>query len=168
LQIEEYLLLSGKQNLMKDYFRREIKFLIYIVIVFFIVLVIVPLLGGQKPAYSLDQLIHDRRMMMFLILIFAYSLVYPVIAFTTIKRYLNGNYSDNREHFEKAFEALGFEKAVDTSESVVYRKKSRLTRFLQWGEDQVVINPTDNPVTISGLRKNVKRLDAMIDQYLSK
>lgn len=153
---------------MKDYFRREIKFLLYIVFIFFIVLVLIPMLGGQKPAYSLDEILHDRRMLIFLVLIFAYSLVYPVIAFTTLKRYLNGSYADNREHFEKAFTALGFEKTVDTTDRIVYRKKSKLTRFMQWGEDKVVINPSASPLTISGLRKNVRRIDSLIDNYLIK
>jgi hypothetical protein len=153
---------------MKDYFRRELKFLIYILFIFFVVLVIVPLLGGQKPAYTINEISHDRRMLTFLILIFAYSLVYPVIAFTTIKRHLNGSYSDNREHFDKAFEALGFEKIIDTSDQIIFRKKSKVTRFLQWGEDKVIINPAINPITLSGLRKNIKRIDSLIDQYLMK
>jgi hypothetical protein len=126
------------------------------------------MLTGKNPAYTLDEISHDRRMLTFLILIFAYSLVYPVIAFTTLKRYLNGSYSDNQQHFEKVFETLGFEKESDSSERIVYRKKSRLTRFLQWGEDRVVINTSSSPVTISGLRKNVKRIDILFDQYLSK
>lgn len=122
------------------------------------------MLGGTKPAYTIDEISNDRRMLTFLVLIFAYSLVYPVIAFTTIKRYLNGSYSDNQKHFEKVFETLGFEKESDSPDSIVYRKKSRLTRFLQWGEDRVVINTSSSPVTISGLRKNVKRIDALFDQ----
>jgi hypothetical protein len=152
---------------MNDYLRREIKFLIYIIVIFVVFLVVVPMLGGQKPAYTFDEILSDRRMLMFLVLIAGYSLVYPVIAFTTVKRYLNGSYNDNKEYFEKAFTETGFEKTVDSREKIVYRKTSRLTRFLQWGEDKVVIDPNANPVTISGLRKNVKRIDVIIDRYLA-
>ena len=153
---------------MKDYIRREIKFLLYIVLIFVLFLVVIPMLGGQKPVKSFNDVLQDRRMLTFLILILAYSFLYPAIAFVTIKRYLNGSYSDNKQHFEKVFETLGFEKDSESSEKVVYRKKSRVTRFLQWGEDKVVIDPVSNPVTISGLRKNVKRIDVMIDQHLAK
>jgi hypothetical protein len=153
---------------MKDYIRREIKFLLYIAFIFFLVLIVVPMVGGQKPASSFSEITRDRRMLVFLGLLFAYALVYPVIAFTTIKRYLNGTYSDNQAIFEKAFESLGFIKTIDSKEKIIYRKKSGFTRFVQWGEDKVVIDPTASPVTISGLRKNVTRIDKLIDQYLSK
>ncbi len=152
---------------MIDYLRREIKFLIYIVGIFVIFLVVVPMLGGQKPAYTFKEILTDPRMLMFLVLILAYSLFYPVIAFTTVKRYLNGSFSDSKELFEKAFAESGFEKTHDSRDRIVYRKKSRLTRFMQWGEDKVVIDPNANPVTLSGLRKNVKRIDLLIDRYLA-
>lgn len=152
---------------MSDYLRREIKFLIYIIVIFVVFLVVVPMLGGRKPAYTFDEILSDRRMMMFLVLILGYALVYPFIAYTTVKRYLNGSYNDNKEYFEKAFTESGFEKTMDSHEKIVYRKTSKLTRFLQWGEDTVIIDPNANPVTISGLRKNVKRIDVLIDRYLA-
>jgi hypothetical protein len=104
---------------------------------------------------------------MFLILILAYSLVYPVIAFTTISRYLNDSFAASREYFEKAFAETGFEKVEETGDRIVYRKTSKLTRFLQWGEDKIVIDPNANPVTLSGLRKNVRRIDSIIDRHLA-
>ena len=153
---------------MKDYIRREIKFIFYLVIVFAIVLVIVPLITGERPDYSFKELLGDQRMLLFLALIAAYALVYPFIAYVSIKRHLNGSYGDNREVFEKAFEILQYIKILDTPEKIIYRKKSKFTRFSLRYEDRVVISPSENPVTISGLRKPVTRIDQLIDQMLMK
>ena len=153
---------------MKDYIRREIKFILYMTVVFVFVLVVLPLITGQKPNYKFNDILSDQRMLLFLGLVLAYTIAYPFIAYINVKRYLNGSFEDNREIFEKAFEALQFMKVEDTPEKIVYRKKSKLTRFAQWYEDRVVIHPAENPVTIAGLRKSVTRIDRLVDQVLLK
>jgi len=153
---------------MKDYIRREIKFIIYLAVIFVIVLVVLPLVTGQKPNYNFNELLRDQRMLFFLALILAYAVGYPFIAYVTIKRHLNGTFEDNREIFEKAFESQQFIKIQDTPEKIIYRKKSKLTRFVQWYEDHVEIHPQENPVTLSGLRKSVTRIDRLVDQMLMK
>ena len=153
---------------MKDYIRREIKFLLYLVIVFVLVLVVLPLITGQKPNYKFNELLQDQRMLLFLGLVLAYALAYPFIAYVTVKRHLNGGFGDSREVFEKVFESLQYIKVLETPDKIIYRKKSKLSRFMQWYEDRVIILPEENPVLISGLRKSVTRIDRMMDQMLMK
>jgi len=152
---------------MKDYVRRAGKFILYMVIIFIIVLVIVPLLSnGRLPTVSFNELMHNQKFVLLFGLLFVYALAYPQIAFVKIKRHLNGTYADNRHIVEKAFEALQYIKTEDSPDKIVYRRKSRFSRFLQWYEDGIVIEPAQNPVIISGLRKTVTRIDRMIDQFL--
>ena len=151
---------------MINYIRREIKFLLYLVVIFVLVLVIFPLIVGQQPDYTMNDIWQDRRMLMFMVLILAYALIYPFIAYTTIKRHLNGSFEDNRAVFEKAFEGLQYIKVLDTPEKIIYRKKSHFARFMHWYEDSIVILPNENPVIISGLRKAVTRIDRIVDQLL--
>jgi hypothetical protein len=153
---------------MKDYIRREIKFILYLAVIFILVLVVLPLITGNKPDYNFDELLHDQRMLFFMGLVVAYALAYPFIAYVTIKRHLNGTFEDNRAVFEKAFESQQFIKVLDTPERIIYRKKSKLTRFAQWYEDRVEIHPEENPVTLSGSRKSVTRIDRLVDQLLMK
>lgn len=153
---------------MINYIRRELKFLIYLFIIFVLVLVIIPLIIGQQPKISWNELMQEQRLQIFLVLLLAYALVYPVIAYTSVKRHLNGSFDDNREVFEKTFDTLGYIKTLDSPEKIIYRKKSAFVRFLQWYEDSIVIIPGDNPVIISGLRKAVTRIDRIVDQLLLK
>jgi Na+(H+)/acetate symporter ActP len=153
---------------MIDYIRREIKFIVYLAVIFVLVLVVFPLITGQKPGITWNDVLRDQRMLMFLGLILAYALIYPLIAYTKVKRHLNGTFNDSREVFEKAFETLQYIKTLDTPEKIVYRKKSHFTRFVQWYEDSIVILPTENPVIMSGMRKSVTRIDRIIDHLLMK
>src|SRR5512133_3958869 len=153
---------------MKDYIRRALKFIAYLVAIFAIVLILVPLITGQKPDLNYQDLLHERKFVILFVAFIIYSFLYPVIAFTNIKRHLNGSYADNREIFESAFEAMQYVKTVDTPEKIVYRKKSGFSRFAQWWEDAVTVFPNENPVIISGLRKAVTRIDRIIDMKLSE
>jgi hypothetical protein len=153
---------------MNDYLRRAVKFILYLVIIFVLVLVIFPLIVGKKPNITLDEVLHNKRMITLFTFLLAYALVYPLITYVKIKRHLNGTFAENRAVFEKAFDALQYIKTEETPEKIVYRRKSKFGRFIQWNEDSIVILPVENPVIIAGMRKTVTRIDRMIDQFLIK
>jgi hypothetical protein len=152
---------------MKDYVRRSLKFIVYIVVIFGLFLLVFPLISqGKSISDSLNELIHERRFITLFSLLIAYGFVYPVAAFTRVKRHLNGTFPENREKFERAFEALNFVKTEEAHDKLVYRKKSKLVRLAQWNEDQVTVYTQEIPIILAGFRKSVQRLDRMIDQYL--
>jgi hypothetical protein len=153
---------------MNDYIRRFAKFIFYLALIFTVVLVIYPLVAGKESPIGWRDLIHNQRITTFLLFLLAYALAYPLITFSKIKRHLNGTFDDNREVFEKAFQTLDYVKTEDTPDKVVYRKKSKFTRFMQWYEDSVIIIPNENPVIISGMRKAVTRINGLIDHLLTK
>jgi hypothetical protein len=154
---------------MNDYIRRTAKFIIYLAFIFVLVLFILPLIShGKMPTISFSEVLNNQKFLLFFGFLLAYSLIYPAVAFTKVKRHLNGSFAENRAVFEKVFDALQFIKTEETPERTVYRRKSQFTRFIQWYEDSVVIYTTENPVIISGLRKAVIRIDRMIDQFLIK
>lgn len=152
---------------MKDYLRRTVKFILYMAVIFFLVLVLYPLLTqGISPSATLREMFQNQKFMLFLAFLLVYALLYPLVGFSKIKRHLNGTFADNRGIFEKAFETLNYIKTAEDPDRIVYRRKSRYARFAQWYEDSIVISPNENPVVISGMRKNVTRIDRLVDQFL--
>ena len=151
---------------MKDYIRRAVKFILYIVIIFLVVLGLLPLLLHGKPVVdSFRELVGNSRFATVFGLLIAYGFVYPLAAFMRMKRHLNGSFAENREKFERAFAALNYIKTEETAEKVVYRKKSIVGRLLQWNEDSITVYTNENPVVMTGFRKSVVRIDRLIDQY---
>ena len=118
---------------MKDYLRRTAKFILYMAVIFFLVLVLYPLLiEGISPAVTLREMFQNQKFMLFLAFLVAYSLIYPLVGFVKIKRHLNGTFADNRGVFEKAFETLNYIKTVDDPDRIVYRRKSKYWQSKSW------------------------------------
>ena len=154
---------------MKDYARRSAKFIMYIVVIFVLFLGVYPLAVNGKPlTTSFTEMIQNKQFTLFFGLLIAYGLAYPTITFVKIKRHLNGTFESNREKFEKAFSTLDYIKTEETSEKLVYRKKSGFSRFTQWYEDSITVYTAENPVVISGFRRWVVRIDKLIDKLLLK
>jgi hypothetical protein len=154
---------------MKDYIRRSTKFIVYILVIFILILGVIPMIGQGKPMTdSLRELLQNSRFSVMFGLLMVYGLLYPLISFVSIKRHLNGSFAQDREKFEKAFAALDYILTEDSPDKLVFRKKSQLSRLLQWYEDEITIYPRENPVIISGFRRWVIRIDRLIDQYLIK
>jgi hypothetical protein len=154
---------------MNDYIRRSAKFILYIVLIFFIVLGLYPLMKYGKPlSVSMSDLLNNSRFTTMFGILMVYGMLYPMIAFTKIKRHLNGSFEQNRDKIERAFEKLEYIKTQDDPGKVVFRKKSKFARLVQWHEDEITLYTNENPVIISGFRKRVIRADKMIDLELSR
>ena len=154
---------------MKDYIRRSAKFILYIVLIFFVVLGLYPLMKYGKPlSGSLTDLLANSRFTTMFGILIVYGMLYPMIAFVKIKRHLNGSFEQNREKIERAFEKLEYVKTQDVPGKVAFRKKSQFSRLVQWHEDEITLFTNENPVIISGFRKRVIRVDKLIDLELSK
>lgn len=154
---------------MKDYIRRSAKFILYIVLIFFVVLGIYPLMKYGKPlSDSLSDLLNNSRFTTMFGILIVYGMIYPMIAFVKIKRHLNGSFEQNRDKIERAFEKLEYVKTQDAPGIVAFRKKSQFARFVQWHEDEITLYTDENPVIISGFRKRVIRVDKLIDLELSR
>jgi hypothetical protein len=154
---------------MKEYIRRSAKFILYIVLIFFIVLGLYPLMKYGKPLpESLGEMVNNSRFTTMFGLLMVYGILYPLIAFTKIKRHLNGSFEQSREKIERSFEKLEYVKTRDIPGMVVFRKKSQWSRFVQWHEDAITLYTNGNPVIISGFRKRVIRIDKLIDFELSR
>ncbi len=153
---------------MKDYLRRATKFFIYVVVILLLAFVIVPLIRGEAIAAGWERIVNDRTNLLIILFFAAYSLIYPLLGYGKIKRHLNGNYADNSEHFEKAFEAMGYIKTATRDDRIVYRRKSGLSRFMEMYEDGIEVFTGEDPVIISGLRKRITRINRIIDDLMLK
>ena len=72
---------------MKDYIRRSAKFILYIVLIFFIVLGLYPLMKYGKPiSESLREMLANTRFTTMFGILMVYGMLYPMIAFAKIQK----------------------------------------------------------------------------------
>ncbi|MBN2482406.1 MAG: hypothetical protein JXB19_11740 [Bacteroidales bacterium] len=154
---------------MIQYVRRFIKFLLYAVFFLILLLIILPLIAeGKTVSESFQELFRQKQTIIIIALLLAYSLLYPVIGFRKVKRYINGRFDDNKVYFDEAFQGLDYIKKRESDSEIVYRKKSFPTRALYLWEDEVKLDTYDNPVIISGMRKATTRINRRIEQSMIK
>jgi hypothetical protein len=154
---------------MKPYLRRLIKFLLFLIVLFFLLLFALPwITKGASFGQSFTDFTGNPRIRILLILIFIYTLLYPLLNFGKKDRHLNGSFSDNRPAIEKTMKELGYEKKAEEYSTLVYRKKTAIARVMMLGEDRVEIEARENPLIFNGPKRDLKRIDRMLDTKLLK
>ncbi len=154
---------------MIQYIRRFVKILIYALFFVSLLLIIIPVMTGDTSiSETFRELTGQKRFIIIMLLFAVYTLLYPIIGFTKMKRYINGSFDENRVFFEGAFDALNYIKIKESGQQIVYRKRSKLTRALQLWEDEIILDASDNPVIITGMRKAVIRINRLLEQSLLK
>ncbi len=151
------------------YLRRMVKYLLVIALFFFLLLIVLPSISESRPmSDTFLEIISNDRSRVILLLILLVAFFYPLIGFVKKERYLNSDFQKNRADIEKALSDLHYTLQDESGSILTYRKKSGFMRLMYYGEDKIEIDSTDNPIIISGLRKEIRKLDKMLDNYLLK
>ena len=155
---------------MKSYARRLFKFFLFLIVLFFIMLFLLPwLTKGVSFEQSWYIIAGNQKMRIILIALFAYSLIYPLINFGKRDRFVSGSFADNRSAIEEAMEESDYVKKGDDGSTLVYRRKSKFAGILMFGEDRVEIDTTKKPLVFRGPKKDLKRIDiALYAKLLGK
>ena len=139
-----------------------IAFLLFIIIYFLILY----LIGANEnydsfPEYLLSYA--EPKLLGFYLLL---VVIYPLVGFVNQKRHLNKDYSHNKEIVEKVFEQLGYEKTKENNDKVFFRKRTTVGRLALMFMDTVIVDKSENPIKIDGVRKEVKRINKELDTQL--
>ncbi len=110
--------------------------------------------------------IQRYRMMLYVVLLLA--AFYPWFGFTRKERFINGNFQKSRPEIEMAFSNLNYVIDSEEDSKIIFRKKSDILRFLYFWEDDIEVDYRNNPLIISGIRKEMNKLDKVLDKYLLK
>jgi preprotein translocase subunit SecG len=153
---------------MKKYLSRLARYLLLLMFMIIILLAITFLRSGDGITELKEVFMKSERIRLFLIVVVAYSLIYPVLVFGKKERYINGKFSDNRDGFIKAFAEQNYILTREKETILEFRKKSGFSRIMSLGQDKIEVNYTNNPVIIEGLRKELRRLDGSLDMNLLK
>jgi hypothetical protein len=153
---------------MKKYLSRLARYLLLLMFMIIILLAITFLRSGDGITELKEVFMKSERIRLFLIVVVAYSMIYPVLVFGKKERYINGKFSDNRDGIIKAFAEQNYILTREKETILEFRKKSGFSRIMSLGQDKIEVNYTDNPVIIEGLRKELRRLDGSLDMNLLK
>lgn len=141
------------------YFIRSVKYFIYIVVIFLILVNIIFYTSQRQPGVdNFMDLFRGGTQWQMLALFIAFSAIYPLLGYYNRKIDTNGNFADKKQDIIKYMTDSGrFLLTDDSNGKLTFRIRSPFVKFMRLYEDAIVIDYTDNPIIISGLRKEVVR-----------
>lgn len=147
-----------------QYLRRSVKYLIYFLAIFFIIVGLVWLLTIRKSGeVGFADLFQEGSLPKLVIFFLAVAAIYPSLGFVTRKFRIDGSFADNRSIFVEVFTQMGYEIVAEDSAKVDFRLKTKSMRFSRMYEDLISVDITENPLKISGYRRDVERILRNVD-----
>lgn len=151
---------------MQKYLSRLVRYLLLLLIMIIILMAISYMRSGDGITELKEAFLSSKRIRLFLFVVIAYSLIYPLLVFGKKERYINGKFSDNQDGFIKAFAEQNYLLTMEKDTILEFRKKSGFSRMMSLGQDKIEVDFSGNPVIIDGLRKELRRLDTSLDMNL--
>ncbi len=146
---------------LKQYLTRVVKYLIYLVIVFVLVIAIFSL--TSKSSFSFSNLFREGTEMQIVIFLLVMSVIYPFFGYARKKVYLNKSFTEDKIKILDVMEKSRFEVESESGNTLSFRHKSFVVRMFRMFEDRIILDYSDNPIAIEGQRKEVYRIARMIE-----
>lgn len=139
---------------MTTYFRRMVKYLLYLAVLFSVIFTIMNLTGTVAVQFNdLSHMFSSSSGKLLAGAFILLGLLHPVIGY--VKREMVVNPSSGRDRVIAVMEMCGYEMIEESGSKMQFRAKSKLKRLAMLFEDEILINKDDLPATISGNRRAV-------------
>lgn len=145
----------------KRYLIRVAKYIIYLAVFIFLFIAVFSTASGTKLSY--EALFRPETKWQMVAFILFFSLIYPFFGYIKKKVYLNDSFDKDKDKIIKVFLNSNFVLTESSPEKLVFRHKSPFIRLMRMYEDSMVLDFTDNPITLEGQRKDVYRLVRAIE-----
>jgi len=150
----------------KRYIIRVVKYVVYFAIFIAVFLVVFSLITHQP--LDPEVLFKEGSIPKMTIILVAFSFVIPLIGYTSQKVYINNTFEQDREKIEEVFANCKYIVTERTEKTITFRHSSSFSRLLNMYEDDVVLDFSENPLVLSGARKNVVRFSRMITYAITE
>ncbi len=150
------------------YFIRSVKYFVYFAVIFLIVVNIIFYTSQRQPGIeNFTDLFKEGSWWQMLALFVAFAAVYPALGYYNKKIYTNNNFTAKKQAIINYMTENGrYLLADDSNGRLTFRIRSPFIKFMRLYEDAIVIDYTDNPIVMSGLRKEVVRFSSNIENII--
>ena len=146
------------------YLLRVVKYIIFYAILIFLMLVVVYFTSSNQDI-TFWELIRPGQQTNLIILLVAFSVVYPFIGFTKQKIYTNRPFDEDKDAVIRIFTESGFMPASDNHGKLVFKAKRISMRVFRVFEDKITLDYTDNPLVMEGMRRDVQRIARHMEHH---
>ena len=145
------------------YLIRSVKYLVYFTVMCGIILVLTFHFSVKPEGLTLmDMLMVDGSIYKMLAFFVAVAAIYPALGFQKKPVYVS-NIKEHRKEIVELFENANYVIDQETATSITFKLRNPFLRFMRLCEDYVIIDFSENPATMEGLRKDVLRFSRGIE-----
>lgn len=149
------------------YLIRSVKYFLYFAILFSILVLIMFYTSSRPQGTTVFDLFKEDSGYQILLFFIVFSGVYPLLGFSKKQIYVN-NLPEKKAEIIELFKNANFIVTAETNTSITFRHKNKILRLTRMYEDSVVVNFSENPVIIEGMRKDVLRFSRGIEYICQK
>lgn len=148
------------------YLIRSLKYLIYFVLLFFVIVVVLSLLNHQSLS-DISSLFVEGALAKISIIFVIIAAVYPAFGFKKGMLRLEDNYEKYHDIMISTMERLGYTLERKDSVNMVFRADRGSIRFSRMWEDAITFSITEDPtkIDVDGPYKDTIRAIRGIDYY---
>jgi len=148
---------------MKQYLIRFAKNVVYLGIILMAMLALIFYTSNHGELTHFWQLIHPSNYWQVALFLVAFAAIYPFLGFVQRKVYLNRSFEQDRDAFIEVILQAKYQIVSDHEQTIVFRPKSAITRLMRMYEDKIILDYSDNPIVLQGMRRDVYRFSRSME-----
>ncbi|HPH80148.1 MAG TPA: hypothetical protein PLS02_05295 [Bacteroidales bacterium] len=147
------------------YLRRVAKYIVFYAIIILLMLLIVYYTSDNRSSPFWEAMIPSDNRTKLIILIVAFSTIYPFLGFSRKEVYTNRFSEEDKEAATRIVSESGFILISDQDGKMVFKSKRITMRIFRVFEDKITLDYRDNPLTIEGMRRDIQRIASHLEHY---
>ncbi|HQB23115.1 MAG TPA: hypothetical protein PL119_01605 [Bacteroidales bacterium] len=146
------------------YLRRVLKYVIFYTVFILALLALVYFTGGNH-SISFWELIRPGSQKNLILLIVAFSAVYPFIGFISKEVPVNRFQATDKEAVCRFAAEAGFILVSDDNGKMVFKARRVGMRLFRVFEDKITVDYNENPLVVDGMRRDALRIARHMEYY---
>ncbi len=146
------------------YLRRVAKYIVFYTVIILLMLLIVYFTSDNR-SITFWELIRPQSQTNLIILILAFSAVYPFLGFSKKEVYTNRFSEQDKEAAIRIIAESGFILISDQDGKMVFKSKRLTMRIFRVFEDLITLEYRDQTLTIEGMRRDIQRISSHLGHY---
>ncbi len=146
------------------YLRRVAKYIVFYTVIILLMLLIVYFTSDNR-SITFWELIRPQSQTNLIILILAFSAVYPFLGFSKKEVYTNRFSEQDKEAAIRIISESGFILISDQDGKMVFKSKRLTMRIFRVFEDLITLEYRDQTLTIEGMRRDIQRISSHLGHY---
>ena len=151
------------------YLIRALKYLVYFIVLFFVLVFIIWLISPKGDGgFSLSAMFQPGSLPKIGIFFLLIAAAYPYFGFTKRKVYTGGTFEEHRDEIVNTFLQWGYELESEADGKLSFRMKGKVARLTRMYEDRIVVDTTSDPLILAGYRRDVDRMARNLSSRLAR